>query len=383
MGRPERPHAARPAAAALLLALAALAAGCSHLGYYGQAVAGHMDLLHRAQPVAELIADPATAPALRERLALAQRMRDFAVTELGLPDNRSYRSFSDLQRPAAVWNVVAAPALSLTLKTWCFPVAGCVGYRGYFDRQRAEATAARLRAAGHDVLVYPVPAYSTLGRLDWLGGDPLLSTFIGWPEGQLARLIFHELAHQVVYVGDDMTFNESYASAVDRLGVRRWLAAHGSAQARAEHARFEQRRARLRALVHAARAELEAVYTSDQPEAGQRAAKAAVFERLRDEHRRLRAGEWAGFAGYDAWFASANNAALGIFAAYDDLVPGFEGLYLRCGGDFACLHGQARLLAGLPKDERHARLREAASAAAPSDPGPGQPGATYRGSSPH
>ena len=360
MGRPERPHAARPAAAALLLALAALAAGCSHLGYYGQAVAGHMDLLHRAQPVAELIADPATAPALRERLALAQRMRDFAVTELGLPDNRSYRSFSDLQRPAAVWNVVAAPELSLTLKTWCFPVAGCVGYRGYFDRRRAEATAARLRAAGYEVLVYPVPAYSTLGWLDWLGGDPLLSTFIGWPEGELARLIFHELAHQLVYVRDDMTFNESYASAVDRLGVQRWLAAHGSPAAHEAHARFEQRRAQFRALVQAARSELEAVYASGRPAAEQRAAKAEVYARLRAGHRRLRDGEWGGFAGHDAWFANANNAALGIFAAYDDLVPGFEGLYRRCGGDFVCLHDQARQLAGLPKDERHARLRAAA-----------------------
>jgi predicted aminopeptidase len=360
MAEPTPRRAARPAVAALLLVLAVLGAGCSHLGFYGQAVAGHLDLLQRAQPVADLIADPATPPALRERLALAQRMRDFAVTELGLPDNRSYRSYSDLQRPAAVWNVVAAPELSLTLKTWCFPVAGCVGYRGYFDRQRAEATAARLRAAGYEVLVYPVPAYSTLGRLDWLGGDPLLSTFIGWPEGELARLIFHELAHQQVYVRDDMTFNESYASAVDRLGVRRWLAAHGSAEARATHARFERRRAQLRALVQAARAELETVYASGRPVAEQRAAKAAVFERLRAGHRHLRDGEWGGFAGLDAWFAGANNAALGIFAAYDELVPGFEGLYRRCGGDFACLHDQARQLAGLPKDERHARLHTAA-----------------------
>jgi len=350
---------ARAAAALLLLAAALAVAGCSHLGYYGQAVAGHLDLLRRAQPVADLIADPATPPALRERLALALRMREFASAELGLPDNRSYRSFSDLQRPAAVWNVVAAPELSLTLQTWCFPIAGCVGYRGYFDRARAEATAERLRAAGYEVFVYPVPAYSTLGRLDWLGGDPLLSTFIGWPEGELARLIFHELAHQLVWVRDDMTFNESYATAVERLGVQRWLAAHGSAATRDAYLRFEQRRGQFRALVHAARNELEALYASDLPADDQRAVKAAVFERLRAEHRRLRDGEWDGFAGYDAWFARANNAALGIFAAYDDLVPGFEALYRRCAGSFACLHDQARRLARLPKDERHARLREA------------------------
>jgi len=367
MAAPARPRGgvARGAAALLLLAAALAAAGCSHLGYYGQAVAGHLDLLQRAQPVADLIADPATPPALRERLALALRMREFASAELGLPDNRSYRSFSDLQRPAAVWNVVAAPELSLTLETWCFPVAGCVGYRGYFDRARAEATAERLRAAGYEVFVYPVPAYSTLGRLDWLGGDPLLSTFIGWPEGELARLIFHELAHQLVWVRDDMTFNESYATAVERLGVQRWLAAHASAAARDEYARIEGRRAQFLALVRAARGELEAVYASDRPEDERRAAKARVFEQLRAEHRRLRAGEWAGFAGRDAWFEHANNAALGVLVAYDEWVPAFERIYRRCDGSFGCLHAEARRLAALPEAERHARLRAAEREAAP------------------
>ena len=218
-----------------------LGSGCSTLAYYGQAVHGHLDLIGRARPVAEVLAEPDTPAALRERLQLTQALRDFAVTELALPDNRSYRRYADLQRDAAVWNVVATPELSLTLQTWCFAVMGCVGYRGYYDRAGADALAAGLRAQGLEVQVYGVPAYSTLGWTDWLGGDPLLNTFIRWPEGDLARLLFHELAHQVAYAADDTTFNESYATAVERLGGQRWLAERPAARAEAERA--EARRA--------------------------------------------------------------------------------------------------------------------------------------------
>ena len=210
------------------LALATALGGCS-LGYYAQSVGGHLDLMQRARPVEQWVADPATPDALRERLRLAQRLRAFASDELKLPDNASYRRFAHLDRNAVVWNVVATPELSLTLQTWCFPVMGCVGYRGYFQRAPADQLAADLRAQGLDVSVYGVPAYSTLGWTNWLGGDPLLSTFIRWPESELARLLFHELAHQVVYVADDTAFNESYATAVERLGLQRWLAGAGAA----------------------------------------------------------------------------------------------------------------------------------------------------------
>ena len=211
-----------------VLAAACLSAGCASLGYYAQSVAGHLDLLARARPIDAVAADAATPAELRERLRLAQHIRDFAVRELALPDNASYRRYADLGRAAAVWNVVAAPELSLTLETWCFPVVGCVGYRGYYDRAAAEAEAAVLRGRGLEASVYGVPAYSTLGKLEWLGGDPLLNTFVHWPEGELARLVFHELSHQVVYAADDTMFNESFATAVERLGGARWLAQHGS-----------------------------------------------------------------------------------------------------------------------------------------------------------
>lgn len=349
------------AGAATLAAAAAalcLATGCADMGYLRQQLAGHLDLMHRARPVPQVLADEATPAALRERLALAQRMREFAVAELKLPDNRSYRSYAALDRGAVVWNVVAAPELSLTLKTWCFPVMGCVGYRGYFERARADALAAELRAQGWEAAVYPVPAYSTLGWSNWLGGDPLLSTFIHWPEGELARLVFHELAHQVAYASDDTMFNESYATAVERIGGARWLAREASPAAREEYERYDARRRDFRALTQQVRNELAALYASPRSDADKRAAKAALYQRLRAEHQRLKAGPWAGFAGYDAWFERANNATLGVQAAYDELVPPFERLFQRLGGDFERYHAEVRRLAALPKAQRRAELAQ-------------------------
>ena len=196
-----------PCAALLAAAWLPGLSGCASLGYYWQSVSGHLQLMNAARPVQDWLGETGTPEKLKARLELAQRIRSFAVSELRLPENAGYRRYADLRRSAAVWNVVAAPALSLTLKTWCFPVAGCVGYRGYFDEQQARAEAARLQAQGLDVHVHGVPAYSTLGWMNWAGGDPLLSTFVGYPEGALASVIFHELAHQVVYAKDDTVFN--------------------------------------------------------------------------------------------------------------------------------------------------------------------------------
>ncbi|ODU95833.1 MAG: aminopeptidase [Rubrivivax sp. SCN 70-15] len=340
--------------AALLAALAA--GGCSTLGYYAQAVGGHLDIVHRARPVSAWLADPATPPALRARLELAERIRNFAVSELKEPDNASYRSYADLQRRAAVWNVVAAPELSLTLKTWCFPVMGCVGYRGYYRQDGADALAATLKAEGWETSVYGVPAYSTLGWTNWLGGDPLLDTFIAWPEGELARLIFHELAHQEAYADDDTTFNESFAVAVSRIGSRRWLREHGSAQARAEDAAVSLRQHDFRALTARTRAQLQAVYDSRLPDADKRARKAEIMAAMRADYAALKAGRWGGFAGYDAWFAHANNASLGVQAAYNQLVPEFERLFEHEGEDFSRFYAEVRRLAALPKAERRATL---------------------------
>jgi predicted aminopeptidase len=341
---------------AALLGAACLTVGCSTLGYVAQSVGGHLDLVARAKPVEQIQAEVATPAALAERLALSQRIRDFAVAELALPDNRSYRRYADLGRSAAVWNVVAAPELSLTLQTWCFPVVGCVGYRGYYERGAADGEAQALRARGLEVTVYGVPAYSTLGKLDWLGGDPLLNTFLHWPEGELARLVFHELAHQVVFAADDTMFNESFATAVERIGGARWLARHASEAARTQYADLDARRNDFRALTGRYRERLDALYRSSASDADKRVGKAALMAELRAEVAGLKAGRWAGFAGYDAWFERANNASFGVLAAYNQWVPNFERLFEREGRDFKRFYAAVKRLADLPKAERQATL---------------------------
>lgn len=345
-------------AGAVLAGVAALAlGGCSTVGYYTQSVTGHLDLMQKARPVADVQADPAQPQDLRDRLGMAQRMRAYAVRRLALPDNASYTRYADLGRGAAVWNVVAAPELSLTPYTWCFVVVGCVGYRGYFDRADADATAATLRAQGLEVAVYGVPAYSTLGWMNWLGGDPLLNTFIRWPEGDLARIVFHELAHQVTYAEGDTMFNESYATAVERLGVALWLADEAGDAARAEYATLDARRRDFKALSAATRAQLDALYRSPASDDEKRRRKAELMAAMRAEHQRLKAGPWGGATGYDGWFERANNALLAVQAAYDEQVPAFERLFEQQGGDFARFHAEVKRLAALPKAERDATLR--------------------------
>jgi predicted aminopeptidase len=340
-----------------------LLSGCAQLGYLGQAVGGHLQLLSAARPVDEWLAEPGLDDRLRERLQLAREMREFASRELALPDNASYRRYAELKRGAVVWNVVAAPELALTLKTWCYPLMGCAGYRGFFAREAAEAFAAALRREepGLDTWVYGVPAYSTLGWSNLLGGDPLLDTFIRYPEPELAGLIFHELAHQQVYVADDTVFNESYASAVEQLGLRAWLARRGDAAKvlSAGHAQRQQRREEFRALVARYRGELAALYASAQSADDKRAGKARLLAALRADHQRLKAERWAGDTGYDAWFAGVNNASLAIQAAYSDLTPAFEAVFERAGRDWPAFHEQVRQLSALPPAERRRALRSA------------------------
>ena len=351
------------AGVAALIGAACLTVGCSTFGYYAQSVGGHLDLISRAKPVDELTADDATPSPLRERLALAARIRDFAISDLGLPDNRSYRRYSDLGRNAAVYNVTAAPELSLKLETWCFPVVGCVGYRGYYDRAAADAEGAALRARGLEVNVYGVPAYSTLGKLDWLGGDPLLNTFIHWPEGELVRLVFHELAHQVVYAEGDTMFNESFATAVERIGVQRWLALHAGDEAKRQYAAQDARREDFRALTTRYRDRLNTIYASAASDADKREGKAALMRDLRADYAKMKAERWQDFAGYDGWFERANNASFGVLAAYNELVPQFERLYEQEDKDFKRFYAAVARLATLPKDQRHATLTSAPNSA--------------------
>ena len=322
-------------AKALLAALAAiLLAGCDTLAYYAQALGGQMSLMSRARPVGELMADPATPPELRERLALTRSIRDFATQALKLPDNGSYRSFAQVDRSYAVWNVVAAPEFSLEPLQSCFPVAGCVTYRGFFALEDAAQHGAQLLSQGYDVYVYGVPAYSTLGRFD----DPLLSTFIGYRETELARLIFHELAHQVLYVRDDTTFNESFAVTVEREGVRRWLAASGRAEQLAEFFESQRRRAEFFALLSRTRERLDALYRLPIAPEAMRERKRAEFNTLRLQLPRT------GPQG-QASRQEPNNATLASYATYTALVPAFERLLQQEGGDLERFYDRVRALA--------------------------------------
>jgi len=322
------------------LALAIPLAGCETLGYYAQAVDGHLALMARAQPVSELRASPETTAERRERLALATSIRSFASRVLQLPDNGSFRSFAEVDGKYVVWNVVAAPEFSVEAVQSCFPIAGCVSYRGYFARADAEAHAAALRARGFDVHLYGVPAYSTLGWLD----DPLLSTFIDYADAQLARLIFHELAHQVVYLRDDPTFNESFAVAVEEAGVHRWLAATGR-DAMLE--RFLEQQARKRAfvaLIEEVRAQLAALYAQDLDTQRKRAAKRAALAALAARYAALKA-RWNGYDGYDRFMQAPNNALLASIATYTQRLPEFRRLFAETNGDFALFYARVREIA--------------------------------------
>ena len=345
-----------------VLALVGLS-GCGNLAYYLQSARGHLQLMHDARPVEDWLADPQAPPALKQKLELAVRIRAFAVTQLKLPDNASYHRYVDLRRSAVVWNAVAAPPFSLTLKTWCFPFTGCIGYRGYFDEGEARALADQLRGDGLESSVYGVPAYSTLGWMNWLGGDPLLSTFIQYPEGELARMLFHELAHQVLYVQDDTMFNESFATAVERLGGAQWLTRQSGEAARTEYAQFDDRRRAFRALMLDTRQRLESVYADTRHPQPMAERKAQVMERFRADYAQLKAQRWQGYAGYDALVARANNAVFGVQAAYDGMVPAFEALYEREGRDWTRFLAAARKLAALPKMQRNAELEQLAPSA--------------------
>ena len=361
----------------LIFPLLLCLSSCADLGYYWQSVEGHITLIKAARPVDDWLADKQTPEKLKAKLALTQKIRIFAAEELKLPDNPSYKRYADLKRKSVVWNVVAAPALSLNLKTWCFPVAGCVGYRGYFSEAEAKLEAEELKKQDFDVSVYGVPAYSTLGWSNWAGGDPLLSTFIGYPEGELARIVFHELAHQVVYVADDTAFNESFATAVERLGGTRWLAKYGSDAVKAEYEVYDGRRRQFKALTKATRLQLAEVYDEKKSLAGDKPALSAIKNRAKNEdknedkveiknkiiesfkaHYELLKTSWNGYAGYDNWVKQANNAGFGALAAYDDGVPQFEALFEQHGGDWQKFYAAVQRLAAMPKEARQQALKK-------------------------
>ncbi len=328
---------------------------CTSLNYYAQAAQGQLTLLSDARPIEDWLADQNTDAKLRVRLSTARQIRAFAVQDLGLPDNNSYKNYAALARPFVLWNVVATPELSLKPIQWCFPVAGCVSYRGYYNKDEAAAYGADLRTQGNDVQLGGVPAYSTLG---WFN-DPLISTFIYYPDAELARLLFHELSHQVVYVQDDSQFNESFASAVEEAGVERWLSGYGNQTMRDNYITFSARKKEFLKLLMGTRKALEKNYASRASRADKRANKALLFQKLKDDYAVLKE-RWGGFAGYDRFFAEPlSNAHLASIATYNDFIPAFRALLAR-EKTFPRFYAAARKLAELDKPERHRRLKRLA-----------------------
>jgi predicted aminopeptidase len=323
--------------------------GCESAHYYGQAIQGQYRILEARQPISEILTDPESPASLRESLTHILAVRQFAENELQLPVKNHYLTYVDLKRPYVVWNVVAAPEFSLTPKTWCYPVVGCAAYRGYFTEENARQYADGLSSQGYEIYVTGVRAYSTLGWFD----DPVLSTFIQYSGDQSAALLFHELAHQVLYVKGDTAFNESFATAVEQEGLKRW-----QTQVRAPHrykdylAKYRRQQQFVR-LIMRYRRQLETVYQSDASPLHKRQQKASIFSALRGEFDRLKTDK-NGLAAYDNWMNhSLNNAKIASVAAYHDFVPAFERLLVENDGNMNQFYTACRKLAQETKDERH------------------------------
>ncbi|MCK9529314.1 MAG: aminopeptidase [Gammaproteobacteria bacterium] len=323
---------------------------CSTLGYYSQAVGGHLDIMLRARPLERVIDDEREPASVRAKLRIAREARRFAAEQLDLPLNRSYESYVDLGRPSVTWNVTATSALSVEPVEWCYPIAGCFNYRGYFSRAEAEQYAEGLRRRGFDVYVFGASAYSTLGWFD----DPLLSTMVKRPEAELVATLFHELAHQKVYVHGDSAFNEAFAVAVAEEGVRRWF--HGSEQY-TQYLRAQERLRSVSALLLSTRERLAALYGQALPDAEKLAGKRTILDGLRNDYQLLKAG-WDGYDRFDSWLPDdLNNAHLALTATYQELVPGFKAMLAFEHGHLERFYESVRALAALSRQERRLRLR--------------------------
>ena len=339
----------------LLILCLSFFCACSDIAYYSQAMGGQWDIFRRSQPIDKVLADSKTPTPLKQQLRNILKMRAFASDELHLPDNRSYTYYADLERPFVVWSVFATPPFSFTPKQWCFLIVGCISYRGYFSETAAETLASSLRAQGNDVYIAGIPAYSTLGWFD----DPIFNTLLKWHQHQIAGLIFHELAHQKLYIANDTAFNEAFAMTVEYVGIERWLARHGTPDDRYEYQQARQRQIEFVKLVLSTRNDLEHIYQQNLPIEKKQIAKVAAYETLRTQYQQLKT-RWGGYTGYDAWFAKdLNNAKLLSIVTYQDLVPAFRNLFEQVGGDLQAFYQAAKQLEEeLSIEERHAKLRD-------------------------
>jgi predicted aminopeptidase len=334
----------------VLVTVLPLVSGCA-LPYYWQAASGHLDLLRKRTPIEAVLEDPSQPPDVKQALRRVVDMRAFAIDQLGLPDSRSYQSYVDLERPYVVWNVVATGEFAVDPMQWCFPMVGCVSYRGYFSRDAAEQFAATLSERGMDTYVAGATAYSTLGYF----ADPVLNTMIAGGEQYIAGILFHELAHQKFYLRGDSDLNEAFATAVQQHGTAEWLAMHGSSQAVAAYRSRLQRQADFTAIVAAQRSRLQAIYAADSADETKRDAKRAAFTRMREDYEDLKQS-WGGVTEYDNWFAQPlNNAQLASVATYRRWLPGLS-WYIDQNG-LAALYEQMAEIENMPEADRDTLLQ--------------------------
>jgi predicted aminopeptidase len=354
----------------LLVMMSFFLYGCSSVRYYSQAVRGQAELLVHRRPVSKLLGDPATDPKLAARLRLSQQARRFASRRLGLPDNRSYTGYVDLHRPYVVWNVFTAPRYSVEAVPQCFPIAGCVAYRGWFSEAAAKADAEQWQARGDDVWIGGVPAYSTLG---WFS-DPILSSMLGWNDDELSSTIFHELAHQLIYVKNDTAFNESFATFVQQQGLREWRASRGLP---AQNERGQAIDDGFTRLVLDLRERLKHVYASGADDQAMEVAKRGEMAAFRRRYEQWRDREWPGDHRYDSWVAKPiNNARLLPFGLYDQWTPAFATLFARADANWPAFYASVRTLAREPKAKREQALDALL-------PAPSAPAASAAGSQRH
>ena len=334
--------------AALFALLAIVLVSCETVGYYSQAARGQLTIVFAREDIQHLIERPDLSQELAGKFAKVMDIREFAESELGLPVGGNYSSYVDVEREHVVWNVFAAPEFSVDPVNWCYPIAGCVAYRGYFSQQSALSYAAKLEEDGFDVYTGGVDAYSTLGWFE----DSLLSTVLNRADYQLAGLIFHELAHQLVYLPGDTTFNESFATAVEREGVRRWLA-KSNKDFNIDAALLDyDRQQQFVDLVGGYRDRFESLYQLEINESSMRSQNLQLQQTLREEYAVLKQ-QWQGYEGYDGWFSrSLNNAQLSTVASYNDLLPFFAAVFEQSNQDFSTFYAEVSRLADLPEQER-------------------------------
>ena len=336
----------------LLITILLVVAGCSNLGYYAQSLSGGYDILKNREPIAKVLEDPGVSEELKQKLNSVLKIRSFASEQLSLPDNDSYRTYVDLKREYVVWNVFAAPEFSMKMEEWCFLFVGCVRYRGYFAEQDAKNFAAEIQKQGKDVYVAGIAAYSTIGWFD----DPVLNTIINRDETRLAGLIFHELAHQQVFIKGDTAFNEGFAVTVEIEGVRRWLELNGTSENIAQYELRKSRRKEFVSLVEQARDRLENLYGQKISQEEMRQKKLEIIGELKNSYQALKQ-TWDDFDGYDPWFEQPiNNAQIAAVTTYRDYVPAFQALLLQLNNEMPAFYRAVQEIGDLTEEQRNQKI---------------------------